>query len=330
MINVTVDHALILTAGIGTRLRPLTYVRAKPAVPVAGTPFIRHVLAWLAHQGIQNVCLNLHYLPETITAVVGDGRDLGMNVRYLWEPKILGSAGGPRAALPLLGSGSFLIVHGDTLTNVNVHDLMTTHRQRQASVTLAVMPNPNPQRYGGVVTDHDGWVQRFVPAGDPTPSYHFVGVQMVEPAVFETLPIGEPASTIGGIYSTLASKHTRAIQVHMITEQFLDIGTPKDYLEVSLALAEDKESLLHGVGTKIGQDTQVIRTVLWDNVHVGARCSLDHCVVTDGVRVPDGSNFRNVIITGKTERRQEPFEQKIGNLLVTPLSHNDTEDSTKS
>ncbi len=152
---------------------------------------------------------------------------------------------------------------------------------------------------------------------------------MVEPSEFETLPIGEPASTIGGIYSTLASTHTRAIQVHMVTEQFLDIGTPKDYLEVSLALADDKESLLYGVGAKIGQDSQVSRTALWDNVHVGARCSLSHCVVTDGVRVPDGSNFRNVVITAKTERRQEPFEQQIGELLVTPLSHNDAEDSTE-
>ena len=114
-----IRHALILTAGLGMRLRPLTDVRAKPAIPVAGDPLIRRIIAWLVSQGVDDLVLNLHHRPETIASVVGDGRDLGARVRYSWEPRLLGSAGGPRLARPLLGAGTFFIINGDTLTDVD-------------------------------------------------------------------------------------------------------------------------------------------------------------------------------------------------------------------
>ena len=89
---------MVLAAGLGTRLRPLALVRAKPALPVAGEPIIRRILRWIVANGAANVTLNLHHLPETVTAVVGDGSDLGARVRYCWEqPTILGSAGGSRS-----------------------------------------------------------------------------------------------------------------------------------------------------------------------------------------------------------------------------------------
>src|SRR5450759_5100656 len=115
-----IRHALVLTAGFGTRLRPLTDVRAKPAMPVAGEPMIRRIVAWLASHGIADVVLNLHHRPETLTAVVGDGSDLGVRARYSWEqPRVLGSAGGPRLALPIIGAETFFIINGDTLTDLD-------------------------------------------------------------------------------------------------------------------------------------------------------------------------------------------------------------------
>src|SRR5512132_2729599 len=94
--------ALLLTAGLGTRLRPLTFVRAKAAVPVNGETLARRAIRSLVAQGITDLVLNLHHLPATVTASVGDGSDLGARVRYSWENPVLGSAGGPRHALPLL------------------------------------------------------------------------------------------------------------------------------------------------------------------------------------------------------------------------------------
>ena len=115
--------ALVLTAGLATRLRPLSLVRAKAALPVAGDPLIRHILRWLAASGVTDAVLNLHHLAHTITGIIGDGAD-GVRVRYSWEVPVLGSAGGPRRALPLLGTSPFLIVNGDTLTNVDVTKLV--------------------------------------------------------------------------------------------------------------------------------------------------------------------------------------------------------------
>src|SRR3954471_6915849 len=124
-------RALVLTAGLGRRLQPLTLARAKAAAPVDGDPLARRTIRWLVGQGIDDLVLNLHHKPESITAAVGDGSDLGARVRYSWESPVLGSAGGPRHALPLLLDGAsdgsrgpeasaFVLVNGDTLTNVDL------------------------------------------------------------------------------------------------------------------------------------------------------------------------------------------------------------------
>src|SRR5262249_44827398 len=136
-----IRHALVLTAGLGTRLRPLTDVRAKPAIPVAGEAMIRRIIRTLVGHGIDDLVLNLHHRPATIAAVAGDGNDLGARVRYSWEPEILGSAGGPRLARSLIGSGTFWIVNGDTLTDVSVDALSEEHAASGARVTLALVPN---------------------------------------------------------------------------------------------------------------------------------------------------------------------------------------------
>src|SRR5687768_18575774 len=145
--------ALILTAGLGTRLRPLSSVRAKGALPVAGEPLVRRILRWLADGGVTDAVLNLHHLPQTLTAEVGDGSDLGVRVRYSWETPVLGSAGGPRRALQLLTRGdheTFLIVNGDTLTDLDIRDVVDRHRATGALVTMALVPNREPDKYGGV------------------------------------------------------------------------------------------------------------------------------------------------------------------------------------
>ena len=201
----TIRHALVLTAGLGTRLRPLTDVRAKPAIPVAGVPMIRRIAAWLVSQGVDDLVLNLHHRPETLTAVLGDGRDLGARVRYSWEvPRILGSAGGPRLARPIIGAGSFFIVNGDTLTDVDLDRLADAHAASGALVTLALVPNREFLRYGGVQVDAQGRVTGFVRRGPSAEgSHHFVGVQMVDGRVFDAVEPGAAASSIGGIYDAL-------------------------------------------------------------------------------------------------------------------------------
>jgi NDP-sugar pyrophosphorylase family protein len=199
-------RALVLTAGLGTRLRPLTYIRAKAAVPVNGETLARRAVRWLVAQGITDLVLNLHHRPESITASVGDGSDMGARVRYTWEQPVLGSAGGPRRALPLLVDGAaqstgtsssaietFVIVNGDTLTNVDLAAMSRRHAESGALVTMALIPNPRPERYGGVLLGEGETVAGFTRAGAARDTYHFIGVQFVHASVFAGLADGVPA-----------------------------------------------------------------------------------------------------------------------------------------
>jgi NDP-sugar pyrophosphorylase family protein len=288
--------AMVLTAGLGTRLEPLSHVRAKPAVPIAGQPIIRRILGRLVDQGVRDFVLNLHHRPETITRVVGDGADMGARVRYSWELPILGSAGGPRKALPLLPDDDFFIINGDTLCDVDLGALAQQHRNSGALVTMAVLGDKElVARYGGVVTDANGVVYGFVPKGPAAVGYHFVGVQMVHPSVFASLPMNEAAETTRGVYPRLIAERRGAIRAFLANGDFWDVGTPSDYLTAALSVAQREGATAPqiGEGSRVDQSSEIIDSVIWDNAEVGPESRLERCVVADGVTLPRGSRFTN-------------------------------------
>jgi NDP-sugar pyrophosphorylase family protein len=295
-----IRQALVLTAGLGTRLQPLTAVRAKPAIPVAGEPMIRRIAAWLVSQGVDDLVMNLHHRPETLTAALGDGRDLGARVRYSWElPRILGSAGGPRLAMPIVGAATFLIVNGDTLTDVDAARLTDAHAASGALVTLALVPNREFLRYGGVQLDAHGAVTGFVRRGPAAEgSYHFIGVQVVESGVFNGLEPGVTASSIGGVYDALIASTPGSVRAVVSDAAFFDVGTPADYWRTSqaFAAAEGRTEPPAGRGTQIDPSARITQSILWDDVTVGAGAQLDECIVTDGARVPAGASHRRMIL----------------------------------
>ena len=292
--------ALVLTAGLGTRLKPLSYVRAKGALPLSGEPLARRILRGLRGAGVTDAVLNLHHLPHTLTRVIGDGSDIGMRVRYSWETPVLGSAGGPRRALPLLGTngqpGSFLIVNGDTLTDVDVAALVAGHRASGAMVTMAAIPNTQPDKYGGLAVNAHGHLTGFVVRGSSEPSFHFVGVQVAEPAAFASVPRDTPHD-VRTLYLALVAKRPGSVRVMITDADFLDIGTPADYLSTALTIAErDRGVAFAGTRSKIAPDARVERSVLWDDVVVERGALLKECVVADGVVVPADTAWHGVTL----------------------------------
>ena len=317
---------LLLTAGLGTRLRPLSSVRAKPAMPVAGEALVRRILRWLAANGVTDVVLNLHHLPDTVCAVVGDGSDLGLRARYSWENPVLGSAGGPRHALPLLESDRFFIVNGDTLTDLDPAVLAADHRTSGALVTLAVVPNREPERYGGVLVDDDGTVTGFVGRGSGRRSWHFVGVQVAEREVFAGLPDGQPAESIAELYPTLIRQRAGRVRAVAFDASFRDIGTPADYLATSLAFERGetpaetaRPGALVGARATIAPSARLIRTILWDDVEVGDEASLTDCVIADGVHVPPGVRWHRLAVVPAWRCEPRPGDQRVGDLLLAPI-----------
>lgn len=329
----TASRALVLTAGLGTRLRPLTYVRAKAAVPVNGEPLARRVVRWLVSHGITEQVLNLHHHPRSIAACVGDGSDLGARVRYSWEQRVLGSAGGPRHALSLLvdpGSNpesrvpnpdTFLLVNGDTLTDVDISALVEHHRRSNALVTMALIPNPRPDKYGGVQVSADGWVTRFTRAGASRESWHFIGVQVANAHAFASLDDGVPAESVNALYPALMARNPRAVAAFKCSASFRDIGTPSDYLRTSVELAAAEGDRMAG-GSRVtcSPSARLVRTAVWDDVVIGDRAALVECIVCDGVRIPDGARYERCAIAPAAGRAPGRGERIDGTLLVAPIA----------
>jgi mannose-1-phosphate guanylyltransferase len=316
-------RALVLTAGLGTRLRPLTAVRAKGAVPVNGEPLVRRILRWLGDAGVTEAVLNLHHNPASIAATVGDGSDLGVAVRYSWEQPVLGSAGGIRRALPLLLDTSpdmFLAVNGDTLTDVDLAALARRHADSGALVTLALIPNDRPDRYGGVRLDADGYVTGFTPRGADGPSFHFVGVQACEGAAFSALEDGVAAESVNALYPALIARNRRHVAGFVSAASFRDIGAPREYLDTSLALAAaEGDRLAAGARVRVAATATVTRTILWDDVTVGEGATLTDCIVADGVRIPDHAAFASSAIIAAGLIEPGPADRVLGDLLIAPI-----------
>jgi NDP-sugar pyrophosphorylase family protein len=271
---------------------------------------VRRLLKYGAQWGVRDFVLNLHYLPETITAHVGDGGDLGVRVRYSFESPVLGSAGGPRKALPLLPDEPFFIVNGDTLTNVDLHTLADNHRETGALVTIAVIPNNRPDRYGGLIVDSSGRFHSVVPPGSQVRSYHVVGVQMAHPAAFARLPLNVPAESIGSVYKELVKENLGHVRAFLCDADFWDVGTPADYLEASLSIGKAEGTAQQiGRGSVVDPSATVTDSVIWDNVTVAAGASLDRCIVADGVTIPAGASFSNCAII-----------QRDGELVVADIT----------
>ena len=264
---------------------------------------IHRILRRLAASGVTDAVLNLHHLPHTLTRLVGDGADLGVRVRYSWEqPRVLGSAGGPRLALPLLHGDPLLVVNGDTLTDVDLAALDRAHAESGARVTLTLVPNDEFERYGGVVLDAERRVTGFAARGPAARgSFHFVGVQLAERSVFAPLAPGEPANTIGGVYDALIAREPGSIRGFVCRTEFWDIGTVADYWRMSDAFAarERAGDVLRGRGGSIHPTARVRHAILWDDVEIGAGAVVERCVVADGAHVAAGAVHRDEVILGR-------------------------------
>ena len=291
--------ALVLTAGLATRLRPLSDVRAKAALPVAGTPLVVRILEWLRAAGVTRAVLNLHHRPETVTRTVGDGSRWGIEVRYSWEGTILGSAGGPRRALPLLEAERFLIVNGDTLTDCDLQALVDRHAASRALVTMALVSG-DVDRYGGAIVNPDGYITGFARGGrtlPAPPALHFIGVQAAEARAFETVPDDEPYEIVKTLYPRLIDKSPTAVAAFESGAEFLDVGTARDYLDtVALIAHREGRAFDCGDAVTVGAGSVITETVIWDRVRIGRGVHLNRCVVADDVAIPDGMHVENRVL----------------------------------
>jgi len=212
---------------------------------------------------------------------------------------------------------TFFILNGDTLTDLNLAATLDEHRRSGALVTMAAMPNTEPDKYSGLAVNASGEVTGVVKRGSPEPSFHFIGVQVAEPAAFDSVPAGIPYESLGALYPALIASRPGSVRAFQTHAAFVDIGTPADYLATSLQIAE-REGVDTLAGAKIAPTARVERSVLWDDVVVEDGAMLRECVVTDGVRVPAGTSWHGVTIRNATDDLA-PGERRADRLAIASL-----------
>lgn len=220
--------ALILAAGAGTRLRPLTDTCPKPMLPIAGRPLLEWTLRWLRRYGVEEGALNLHHLPDVVRAGIGDGDRFGMRLRYVYEPELRGTAGALHD-FPGFFDEPFYVIYGDLLLDLDLDDLLAFHRERRALMTLALKRTATPHSQGMIDLDKQGRVVRFVEkpavwdAGDTANA----GVYVCEPEVAARVPSG--FSDFGHDIIPALLREGAPVYGRPLGGYLLDIGTPEAY-----------------------------------------------------------------------------------------------------
>jgi mannose-1-phosphate guanylyltransferase len=181
---------MILAAGLGTRLRPITYSRPKPMVPVANRPVMEHIVRLLARNGFREVIANLHWFPDLIRGHFGDGGEFGIELTYSEEEQLLGTSGGVRNAAEFLGD-SFLVISGDALTDIDLAAMRDFHESHDGIATLATRRVADTSQFGVVITGPDGRVQGFQekpPRAEALSDLANCGIYMFRSEVFDHFP----------------------------------------------------------------------------------------------------------------------------------------------
>jgi NDP-sugar pyrophosphorylase family protein len=310
--------AVVLAAGLGTRMRPLTTLRAKPVLPVLNRPLLHWTLELLSRHGVREVFVNLHHLPGTVKKALQGGEDFGLDVRYSNEPEILGTGGGPRKLRRRLGDDPFLVVNGDVLFDFDLSLLFQRHRASGAQATLALRPNPDPRVYGPIVTGPRGEVRSLVGLPKPAPGKvsMFTGVHVMDPALLDRLPPG-PSDSVRDLYAPLVGEGGRVQGVRMAGFWY-DLGTPPLYVSAQVdllragRLVPRQRALVHetatvhpsadiawsivGPGSVVGENATVERSVLWERTSIGPGATVVESVVATSARVPSRAALRGAVV----------------------------------
>ena len=195
---------MILAAGFGTRLKPLTNSLPKPLFPVLNRPILEHALHFLSTNGIKDIAINLHHKSEKIIDYFGDGKDFGVNLHFSKEEKILGTAGGIKKLQSFFKNETFLVINSDILADVDLNDVLKFHKEKKSKLTLVVRQDPNAEKYDSIQRIDEGRIVHFlgrsIKNSEPTTQVMFTGIQIMEPEIFSRIPENKFCGTVEDVF----------------------------------------------------------------------------------------------------------------------------------
>jgi len=327
---------MILAAGEGTRLRPLTNYLPKGMMPVANRPVMEYVVRLLASHGFSDILVNLHHMPEPIQAHFSDGRDLGVRISYQREEALLGTAGSVKRAAGFFDD-TFLVIGCDDLTDVDLSAILAFHRDQKALATIATCVVEDTSHYGVVEADGCGRILSFVEKpkpGESPSNLANTGVYFFEPEILSHIPESEVYDFGRQIFPSLLEKGER-FYAYGASCFWRDIGDIGQYLHANFDILDGKAAVeppggaktpgvLLGKGCAMAPSAALDRpvslgdgatigtravvgpyAVLGAGTHVGARAVVRNAVVWNGVEVPDGTEVEHCVVTTRGEVRPD-------------------------
>ncbi len=304
-------QAMILAAGLGTRLLPLTDGVPKALMRVAGRPVMEHTVELLARHGFRRIYINVHHHAEAIMKHFGDGSRWGVSITYSREEELLGTAGGVKKLEKHLGGDTFLVVSGDALTDLDLSSLWRRHRQKGGIATLVLTPVEDPSLYGVVITDGEGRITGFQekpPRESALSDLANSGIYVFEPEVLEMIPAGT-FYDFGSQLFPRWMEEGRVFYGYRHSDYWNDVGSLPVYLRgnhdalfgrvrVRLAAEEREPGIFLGNGVWLGEGVKLSGPLL-----IGAGCRvgrgvrlLGPLVLGEGCEVGEGSLLRGCVL----------------------------------
>src|SRR5437773_2868864 len=320
-------QAVVMAGGEGSRLRPLTINRPKPMVPIVDKPCLGHIFELLKRHGIEESFVTLQYLASVIQDSYGDGGGIGMRLRYSVEETPLGTGGSVRQIVPDL-DGTFLVISGDALTDIDLSRIIAFHKQREAAVTLTLVHVPNPLEYGVVITNEDGRIAKFLEKpswGEVFSDTINTGIYVMEPRVLKRYAVGEVFDFSKDLFPKLLAEG-EPLFGYVADGYWTDIGSIAEYARANADLLQGKvrtaplgRELMPGVvvngdveidptaritgpvflgeGAKIGAHVEIVGpTVLRDYVSVDVGAVVDRSIVWRNTYIGERAELHGAIV----------------------------------
>lgn len=296
-----------MAAGVGSRLDPLTRTVPKPLVPIVGRPVMEHCLHWLRRHGFKELVANLHHLPEAIRDYFGDGRRWGFDLHYSQEPELLGTAGGVKKNEEFLRQGTFIVVSGDGLSDIDLRELVYFHRSKRALATIALKEKKETSLYGVVVTDEAGHIVAFQEKPHPAQALSNLvntGIYVFEPAIFDYIPAGSFYDFGKQLFPELVAKRL-PFYGYASRDYWCDIGSLPFYRVAQYDAMQGRVKLeingkKHGAHW-LGDNCQVSpEAIILGAVHLGRNVRVSSgALIAGGTVIGDGCSIgENAIVQG--------------------------------
>lgn len=302
--------AMILAAGVGSRLDPLTRQTPKPMVPIVNKPVITHIIDDLKKHGITQIMVNLHYLGDVIADYLGDGSRFGIPITCVQEDQLWGDAGSVKRAEEFFKDGTFLIVGGDDISDMDLSALFQFHADRRATGTIALTDVDDPSQFGIVLTDDDGRINRFLekPKGEVFSKTANTGVYVLEPEVFDLIPPNTFYGFGNDVFPQLlaSGKPFYGFRTHSYWKDVGNIGVYRQTnfdalsgkVEVSLPMPKQSEGVYVGDNTTVDPSATLQPPVaLGHNVTIGPGASLGpNAIIGDNSAVEANASLVDTIV----------------------------------